>query len=172
MRMVPTSLLVGLALGCGALGGAALDDWLSLRQYRFDWQRRAQRALSYHPSKVDPKQWVVDSAAEARSRRDFEARWPPREIGREQAFMHCVVAFEVRDTMYKHVQLFEAQAWDRGQTGKPISRGYTFEPNGFRRGDVVHVVFPNVWCRDLVIGGYGGGAMVGSTQPPPQLDVR
>lgn len=167
MRTVPSWLLVSLALGCGALGGAALDE--CLRQYRFDWQRRAQRALSYQSSKTDPKQWAVDSAVEATAKRAMEGRWPPREIDRTQVLMHCVVAFEIRDTLFRHLQLFEAEAWDRFRTGKPIARGYAFEPNGLRRGHVVRVVFPNVWCRDLTVGGYGAGSIIASAL---QLDVR
>jgi hypothetical protein len=160
-----------LALAAGALGGAVLDQFLDLRAYRFNWQRRAQRARQYRAAHVDPRQWAADSARQAALQRDLQSRWSPREIGRTQALTHCVIGFEVRDTMFQHAQLFEAEVWDRSQTGIVIARGYTFARTGFHRGDTMQVVIPNVWCGDVVVGGYGT-RVIGPPATPPRLDVR
>jgi hypothetical protein len=170
-RTLPTWAVVALALTAGAFVGAALDSYLSLRAYRFDWQRGAQRALHYRAAESDPRQWVADSAREAAWRRAQTDRWLPREIGRTQARTHCVVHFEIRDTTYRRLQLFEANARDRSQTGVVIARGYAFSPHGYQRGDTVDVVFPDVWCGDMVVGGWSAGMI---DPPPPSigLDVR
>src|SRR5690349_21813106 len=140
MRPIPTSLLILLTLGSGAVAGAALDEYLDLHQWRYSWQLRRAQALQYHPAKMDPKQFALDSAREEAWRAAQQARWRPREVGRLQALSNCVVMFEIRDTSYQHMQLFESQAWDRSQTGTVIAHGYAFKPDGFRRGDTARVV--------------------------------
>lgn len=170
-RILPTWALVALALAAGAFGGAALENSLGARSWRFDWQRRAQRALHYNAARRDPRQWAADSAREAAWRRAEEGRQAPREVGRVQALTHCVVQFEMRDTLYRHMELFHADAWDRSQTGTIIARGYAFAPHGWQRGDTAQIVFPNVWCGDIMVGGWGAG-MIGPPAPPLRLQVR
>jgi hypothetical protein len=81
------------------------------------------------------------------------------EVARHQAFMHCAVSFQVRDTVSHHMQLMNARAWDRSMPSAVVGEAFAFNSGGFQRGDTVTVVFPNTWCGDIAIGGWGMAAI-------------
>jgi hypothetical protein len=161
-----------LTAASGALGGVYLARGWRNWDWRIERLRRAEafdRATTDSAQRAkDPEQWRRDSAEQAVARLHTAGR--PREIGRSQVAMHCVVNFEFRDSTYQAQPLFTAEAWARGLEGKVIAAGYTYKPDGFRRGDTARVVLPNVYCSDIVISGWSGGTALPAR--PLQLYIR
>lgn len=117
----------------------------------------------------DPERWVRDSMMLARARSRTRAMM--REIARSQALANCAVSFEVRDTIFRKNWLLHAEARDaRRASSGVISKGWAYTTRGFRPGDTVIFVMPNVFCGDIVISSFGGAHA--SPPPPLALDVR
>ena len=169
-RSVPTSALLILAVASGALGGVYLEHAWRNWDWRIDYARRARDAeIATRDSTRrvrNPEQWRLDSVAEAMAR--LRQAGLPREVGRTQVAMHCVVNFAFGDSSFQAVPLFSAEAWRRGFEGKVIAAGYAYKPGGFRRGDTARVVLPNVYCSEVVISGWSGGAAF----PPRPLELH
>ncbi len=85
-------------------------------------------------------------------------RWPPgraaREVARVQAPGGCAVGFEVRDSVFRRMRVFNAEA--RGREGAAVARGYAYAPHGWRVGETAYVVLPGADCAAFVVGGFGG----------------
>ncbi len=166
VRTVPTSLLVALCviagLAIGLASGLAIG-WAWPASSAIAWfhsRRPPPTRPPYSARANDPVQWRVDSALLVRvARLGWATRRPPREVRRVQALNTCAVSFAIRDTTWRHRQLFNAQAWDRLAPGRIIARGYAYRDGGFDAGDTATVVLPDVWCGDLLIGGYGAAAV-------------
>ena len=168
-------ILLGIvgALGFGfGIGVTAERHWrISERAqaYRAQVGRMREATSDSGRRGRDPLQWQRDSIAQAR----FVALrfTAPREIGRQQAFRHCAVTFEIRDTTYRRPMLFNARAHSVRSSGGPVvAEGWTFSPSGWELDDTVSVVLPNVFCGDIMITGFGG-----SWAPPPRplaLEIR
>ena len=171
-RSVPTSILLTLALASGALGGVYLAHVWRNWDWRIDYARRQRDAeIATRDSTrraQNPEQWRLDSAAEATAR--VRQAGQPREVGRTQVAMHCVVNFAFGDSSFHTVPLFSAEAWRRGFEGKVIATGYVYRPGGFQRGDTARVVLPNVYCSEVVISGWAGGDAF--PRQPLQLHIR
>jgi hypothetical protein len=170
MRTTLAIISLLLALTLGVLIGITADQYFRLRTFRDYFRQQRRYAARFGTRARDPKQWVQDSARMAAWERIARDQVMPREIARFQAMMHCAVSFQFRDTLARHMQLMNAKAWDRNAPGVTVAEGWTFKPGGFQQGDTVTVVLPNVWCGDLVIGGYGTALAM----PPGALglDVR
>ena len=171
-RSVPTSILLILAVAGGALGGVYLEHAWRNWDWRIDYARRMRGAeIATRDSTrraQNPEQWRRDSAAEATAR--VRQAGQPREVGRTQVAMHCVVNFAFGDSSFQSVPLFSAEAWRRSFEGKVIAAGYAYKPGGFRRGDTARIVLPNVYCSDVIISGWSGGAAF--PFQPLQLNIR
>ena len=93
------------------------------------------------------------------------------EIWRVQAFNNCAVGFRIRDTTYGPHWLVGAEAREaRTRMREPVSKGWTYTMSGFRRGDTVTIVLPNVFCGDITISSIEGS--LSPPKPPIKLEVR
>jgi hypothetical protein len=181
-HMVSTWLLVLLAFGAGGAAGILMERnaritghvaWMA-QQWR-SRQAERQHRQAYARQVLDPVQRHRDSLLNARI---STYRWrPPLEIRRVQAGAHCAVSYEMQDTLFRHLSLFSAKAFDSdgppvlsegGQPMLPLAEGAAYREGGWDRGDTVTVVLPNVWCGGLGIIGSGGTAVA----PPPPITVE
>jgi hypothetical protein len=53
-----------------------------------------------------------------------------------------------------------------------VAEGWAYREPGFDKGDTATVVLPNVYCGDLLIGGYGASAVAPPQRRRSELDVR
>jgi hypothetical protein len=159
---------VGLVL-LGVVVGAVLDALLLPTVRRARFQRHTGILTA---QRRDPRQWLEDSArlAQWRAREDSSPRHLPREVRRVQALNACVVSFEFRDSAWKNLPLMHMRAYDRHNPGVVVAEGWAYREPGFTKGDTAIVVLPNIYCGDLLIGGYGASAV--APRAPASLDVR
>jgi hypothetical protein len=161
---------VGLVL-LGVVVGAVLDAVLLPTVRRASYQRQRRAEIRTARSR-DPRQWREDSARRAQweAREGASPQHQPREIRRVQALNACAISFEFRDTSWKNLPLMHVRAWDRLNPGAVVAEGWAYREPGFNKGDTATVVLPNIYCGDLLVGGYGASAV----GPPPRrrLDVR
>jgi hypothetical protein len=116
----------------------------------------------------DTAKWTRDSISQARWR--AYSHLPPREVARAQAFANCAVSFEIRDTLYRKYWLLSAEARSARSPGPVLSKGWAYTAQGFRKGDTVAIVLPNVFCGDIVVASFAGS--LAPPRPPLALDVR
>jgi hypothetical protein len=168
---------IGLALTATFSAGAVLGVVAGLqwaRELQGRWARAERRVRPYALRLHDPAQWARDSARlaewHARHLARPERAWP-REVRRVQALHSCAVSFEVRDSAWGALPLFDARAWDFRAPGAVIAEGWTYREGGFRAGDTATVVLPNVYCADLVIAGFGA-SVVAPPRGPVRVQVR
>ncbi|MFN2563494.1 MAG: hypothetical protein ABR499_00615 [Gemmatimonadaceae bacterium] len=164
----------GLVL-LGVVAGAVLEAVLlpSVRRAGFQRERWAEMRITARDS--DPRQWREDSARVAQWQEiRMRASTPrhPREVRRVQALSACVVSFEFRDTTLRDLPLMHVRAWDRRNPGVVVAEGWAYREPGFDKGDTATVVLPNVYCRDLLIGGYGLSAVAPPHRRRYELEVR
>ena len=150
---VPQALALVLI---GVVAGAVLDAVI-LPSARMIWAQRRPPIQVLTARQRDPEQFRKDSAAQALTSKRFESlrHEVPAEVRRVQAFSHCAVSFEFRDTTFHAAKLFDVTAWDRMAQGTVVSRGLAYSETGFSRGDTATVVLPNVYCRDIVVASMG-----------------
>ena len=172
-RAVPTWLLVALTLSAGLGAGALLGRHWRAEVLRREWRQLERRWGEAARRRRDPEQWRRDSARQA----EWEAqarRRPrplhPREVRRAQVFAHCAVSFEIRDSTWGALTLFNARAWARARPGLVVAEGWSYDESGYEAGDTVTVVLPNVYCSEITIGGFG--AALAAPEPPVRLRVR
>jgi hypothetical protein len=150
---VPQALALVLI---GVVAGAVLDAVI-LPSARMVWAQRQAPIQVLTARQRDPEQFRKDSAAQALTSKQFESVRPsiPAEVRRVQAFRHCAISFEFRDTSFRAAKLFDVTAWDRMAQGTVVSRAMAYSETGFSRGDTATVVLPNVYCRDIVVASMG-----------------
>ena len=150
---VPQALALVLI---GVVAGAVLDAVI-LPSARMIWAQQPPPIQVFTARQRDPEQFRKDSAAEALISKRFESvrLALPAEVRRVQAFRHCAISFEFRDTSFRAAKLFNVTAWDRLAPGTVVSRAMAYSDAGFGRGDTATVVLPNVYCRDIVVASMG-----------------
>jgi hypothetical protein len=156
-RVVPTWLVIALALTVGLAVGTLIGRHWRAETLRVEWNRLQYSRAEARRRAPDPEGWRRDSAAMATRDSLFMRRraFLPRQVARAQVLSHCAVGFEVRDTVHRRLKLFDARAWDWVEPGRVIAEGYAYRPGGYQPGDTAWLVFPNVHCGGLLIGAFG-----------------
>lgn len=160
-RLVPTWLVIALAMSTGVISGVLIGRHWRAAALRAEWNRVVEWRSETGRRLADPDAWRRDSAAIAAHESTVTrlARRTPREVARAQALSHCAVGFEVRDTLQRRLKLFDAEAWDWREPGRVVAEAQAYHPRGFEPGDTIWVVFPDVHCGGLLIGGRGSAAV-------------
>ncbi|HEX2219120.1 MAG TPA: hypothetical protein VHG35_09965 [Gemmatimonadales bacterium] len=150
-----------------ALGGLSAGFALSQAWARTLEQRgralRLQEALTIQAKYRDPELRARDSAAWVSRRVEFP-RFPLREVRRVQLYGDCLVSFEVLDTVPAHLNYLEVRA--NGDRGQLLGRTGAYSDVGYRPGEWVNVVAPDLECSTVRSFALGFGPPPVAPRPP------
>ena len=167
IRQVPTWLVLLLSLLAGmGLGVIAGREWDA-----YEWRvRHLARQTGHRLSRQADSARLAEFARldSARRLRDsLDPMNPPMEVERVQGPGGCIITFLMRDNRAAEMPLFHASA--RDWHDHPLTRQYDYNPAGFPKGSLAHVVFPAVECGQMRVDGWGAGMIFRQERG---LDVR
>ena len=150
------------ALGGLAAGFALSQTWARTLEQR-ERAVRLQEALTIQAKYRDPKLRARDSVAWVSREVEFPS-FPLREVRRLQLYGDCLVSLEVLDTVPAHLNYIEVQA--QGDRGQLLGRTGAFSDIGYRLGEWINVVVPDLECSTVRGFAMGFGPPPVAPRPP------